>query len=255
MATAVESEYRDGVRILRMEFGRANALGPDVCAALSRAMDEDSAPTVLTGEERIFSAGLDLVALDALDRDAMEEFLETFSVMMMNTLTAAYPLVAAVNGHAVAGGCVLAMACDHRIGVSGEYQVGMNEMALGLTLPAVVTEILRGKLTPEYARTVILGGALYTPDEALQVGLLDDLASSPDDAVERACEQARQLHRSPREFAAMKGTLVCPIAERFRDTRAALDRRFLDSWFSEPANETRRRTIERLQKRRSTSGS
>lgn len=250
MDAAIRTESRDGVRVLHMEFGSANALGPDTCAALAAALAANPGPTVLTGEGTIFSAGLNLVALDSLDRDAMEDFIETFSVMMVRALTAPYPLIAAVNGHAVAGGCVLAMACDHRVGVSGDFKVGMNEMAIGLTLPAIVTEIIRGKLTPDHARTVILGGALYEPDEAFDVGLLDHLLASPDEVVERACHEARELNRSPREFAAMKGSLVSPIIERFRDTREALDRRFLDSWFGEPAIEMRRKTIERLQKKR-----
>lgn len=252
MEDGVRTEERDGVRVVRMEFGSANAIGPESCAALERVLESGGGPTVLTGEGRVFSAGLDLVKLDPLDREAMEDFVERFSVMMVRALTAPYPLIAAVNGHAVAGGCVLAMACDHRVGVAGDTKIGMNEMAIGLTLPAVVIEILRGRLTSDHARTVILGGALYTPEEALDVGLLDHLVADADQAVDRACRDARELNRSPREFSAMKGSLVSPIVERFRDTREALDRRFLDSWFAEPATRTRRQTLERLKGRRSS---
>lgn len=246
MKEPIRSESRDGVRVLHMEFGSANALRPGVARALVDALDQEHGPTVLTGEGRVFSAGLDLVALDPIGRDEMEEFLEEFNILMARTLTAPYPLVAAVNGHAVAGGCVLAIACDHRVGVAGDYKIGMNEMAIGLTLPAIVIEILRGKLAAEHAHEVILGGNLYGPEEAIDVGLLDHAVESPDAAIQRACREASELGKFPREFGAMKGSLVSPIVERFKETREALDHRFLDSWFGDTAVQTRREAIARL---------
>lgn len=247
--TDLRIEERDGVRIIRMEFGRANAISPAVAESLTRELGAGQIPTVLTGEGRIFSAGLDLLSLEGHDREAMEDFVERFSVMLTRALTAPYPLLAAVNGHAVAGGCVLGMACDYRVGVEGPYKIGMNEMAIGLTLPAIVTEIIRGRLDPSHARRVILGGALYAPEDACAVGLLDEVASDGDAAIDRACEEARRLGRARREFAAMKGSLVSPIVERFRATREALDRRFLDSWFSDETRELRQETVARLRQK------
>ncbi len=243
----IRDEEHNGVRLLRMELGSGNALGPRAVEAISAALDAEQRPTVLTGEGDIFSAGLDLVELAAFSRDEMAAFVEKFSILMTRTLTTRYPLVAAVNGHAVAGGCVLAMACDRRIGTRGDFKIGMNEMAIGLTLPAVVTEILRDKLASDQARTVILGGALYAPQEAQRAGLLDTVADSADQAVDRACEIARDLGKSLAEFATMKGSLTAPIMERFQQTRTALDRRFIDSWFAPPATELREKMLERLQ--------
>ncbi len=245
----IRSEEVDGVRVLRMEFGAANALSPSVGHALLAELEADPRPTVLTGEGSVFSAGLNLVALDPFGREEMEAFVEDFSILMTRALTTRYPLVAAVNGHAVAGGCVLAMACDYRVGVDGAFKVGMNEMAIGLTLPAVVTEILRGRLSPEHARTVILGGALYSPADAVEVGLLDEVAVDADEAIVRAAQIARDFGKAPAEFAAMKGSLVAPITERLQHTREALDRRFVDSWFGDQATELRRAAIERLKSR------
>jgi enoyl-CoA hydratase len=245
----IRAETRNGVRLLRMELGSGNALGATAIQAITTALDAEQRPTVLTGEGHIFSAGLNLVELAAYSRDEIASLVETFSVLMTRTLTTRYPLVAAVNGHAVAGGCVLAMACDRRIGTRGDYKIGMNEMAIGLTLPAVVTEILRDKLAPEQARTVILGGALYNPEEAQRAGLLDSVADSAGEAIDRACEVARDLDKSPAEFAAMKGSLTAPIMERFQQTRRALDRRFVDSWFAPTASELRQKMLDRLQSR------
>lgn len=250
MADLTRTEVRDGVRLIRMDFGSANALGPRAAADLIAALEGDSRPTVLTGSGAVFSAGLNLVELDPLARDELTAFVERFSVLMMQVLTTSYPLVAAVNGHAVAGGCVLAMACDHRVGTAGNFKIGMNEMALHLTLPAVVTEILRGKLTTEHARTVILGGALYDPQAASEVGLLDEVATSAEQAIDRACDVARQLGRSGPEFAAMKGSLVAPITAKFRETRSALDHRFVESWYGEAATRMRRDALQRMRERR-----
>jgi len=242
----IHSETADGARILRMEFGAANALGPQVVEALLAELRREQIPTVITGEGSVFSAGLNLVELGPLGRQEIAAFVERFSVLMTLVLTTRYPLVAAVNGHAVAGGCVLSMACDHRIGIDGPFTIGMNEMAIGLTLPAVVTEILRGKLAADDARTVILGGTLFSPADAVDVGLLDEIATDSDAAIRRALEVARDLGKSPTEFAAMKGSLVAPITERLQQTREALDTRFVESWFSEQTTELRLDLVTRL---------
>jgi enoyl-CoA hydratase len=242
----IRTESADGVRVIRMEFGAANALGPTAIRALTAEIKREQTPTVLTGEGSVFSAGLNLVELEAIERDDLAEFVEDFSILMTLALTARYPLVAAVNGHAVAGGCVLAMACDHRVGLDGPFKVGMNEMAMGLTLPAVVTEILRGKLSPNTARTVILGGALFSPSDAVAVGLLDETATDAHTTMARATAIARDLGKAPAEFAAMKGSLVAPITERLQQTRTALDIRFVESWYSQQATALRRDIVAKL---------
>lgn len=229
-----------------MEFGAANALGPTSIAALVAELKREQVPTVLTGEGSVFSAGLNLVELEPLDRETFPKFVEDFTVLMTLALTARYPLIAAVNGHAVAGGCVLAMACDHRIGVDGAFKIGMNEMAIGLTLPAIVTEILRGKLTPDKARTVILGGALYAPSDAVNEGLLDEVEPDAESALNRAVAFAGSLAQAPAEFASMKGSLVAPITERLQHTREPMDIRFVESWFREPALSLRRNIVAKL---------
>jgi enoyl-CoA hydratase len=249
MNSGLKIEDHDGVRLLRMQFGSANALGPTVVTELRSALRASATPTVLTGERRAFSGGLNLLELSSYGREEMVEFVTHFSGLMLEALAAPYPLVAAVNGHAVAGGCVLAMACDRRVGVDGPFKVGMNEMAIGLTLPSVVTEILRGKLSPEHAHTVILGGALYPPSEALGVGLLDDVADGVAAAESRAVEIARGLGRSLAEFAAMKRSLVAPIVRACDGSREELDTAFVDSWFAEPASRLRASMIERLRER------
>ena len=118
--------------VLRMRAGKANAMGPawlermetlldDVLAARARAL-------VITGYEGFFSAGLDLPALDALDEQAMGAFMSGFSRTMLRIFELPMPVVAAVNGHAIAGGCVLALQADVRIGAASDFRIGLNEV-------------------------------------------------------------------------------------------------------------------------------
>ena len=247
MSEPLAIEERDGVAVLRMQFGRANALNPEVVAHLRAGFDQASPlPTVLTGEGSIFCAGLDLVSLDRMTREEMEAFVERFSALMVQVLTARQPVIAAVNGHAVAGGCVLALACDQRVGTAGDFKIGMNELAIGLTLPAVALEIPRGVLTPAALRKVVLAAELVDPQRARSLGLLDEVADDAETAVDRACEIARHLGREPEAFAHVKGSVVLPIADGIRELRAALDYRFVDTWFSAAATVTRQAAVARL---------
>ncbi len=247
MSSGMVIEQRDGVRVARMEFGRANAMNHDLLDGLAAALTAgDPQPTVLTGEGRIFSAGLDLVTLDTLDRDEFEKFLTRLSATMIQVLTTPYPLVAAVNGHAVAGGCVLALACDYRVGTEGEFKIGMNELSIGLPLPAVASEIPRGALTPQTYRTVVMSGVLMAPETAKRVGIFDMLSEDAESCIEQACTLARAQGKSPQAFAAVKATVIAPILNAIKELREPLDRRFVDIWFSDAAAALRRETIANL---------
>lgn len=248
MSSGLVIEQRDGVRVLRMEFGRANAMNRELLDGLAAGLtDGDPQPTVLTGEGRVFSAGLDLVTLDSIDRDGLEGFLTRFAATMIQVLTTPYPLVAAVNGHAVAGGCVLALACDYRVGTEGEFKIGMNELSHGLPLPAVASEIPRGALTPQTYRTVVMSGVLMAPETARQVGLLDMVSADAESCIERACTLARAQGKSLEAFAAVKAAVVAPVVNAIKAMREPLDRRFVDIWFSDATTASRRETIESLQ--------
>ena len=247
MPSGLIIENRDGVRVVRMEFGHANAMNQEMLDNLAAGLaDGEQQPTVLTGEGNIFSAGLDLVALDCLDRDGLEKFLTRFSATMIQVLTAPYPLVAAVNGHAVAGGCVLALACDYRVGTEGEFKIGMTELSHGLPLPAVASEIPRGTLTPQTYRTVVMSGVLMKPEIAKQVGIFDMVNKDSDNCIDQACILAQQHGKSPEAFAAVKAAVVAPIVNAIKILREPLDHRFLDIWFSEIATTSRREIIKRL---------
>ena len=133
------------VAILKLENGKANSISPLFLERLERLLAEigDARAAVMIGQGSAFSAGLDLPALVDLDRAAMRSFILRFDAAMLRVFELPVPLVAAVNGHAVAGGCVLALQADVRIGADREARIGLDETQLGIGLPAVVLETLR----------------------------------------------------------------------------------------------------------------
>ena len=152
-----------------MRAGKANAIGTAFLDRLSAQLDavesSGASALVLTGEGTAFSAGLDLPEVAGLDRARLERFIRRFSEVMLRVFTLPVPVVAAINGHAIAGGCVLAMQADVRLAAAGDYRIGLNEVQIGLGLPAVVVETLRAQVSPASLGPVALEGR-PRPEEA-----------------------------------------------------------------------------------------
>src|SRR5258707_15297863 len=131
-------------------------------------------PVLLKGDTGGFSAGLKLKEVAGLDRDGMLRFLELLEEMVDTVFNYAGPTVAAVNGHAIAGGCVLALCCDHRIATDDRsIRIGLNEVALGLEFPPRVMGVVRRRVPPRSIERVTLEAGLHDPRRALELGLID----------------------------------------------------------------------------------
>jgi enoyl-CoA hydratase len=234
-------EWRDGLALVRLTSGKANALNPRSLAAIERALDEaaggDARGVVLTGYERFFSAGLDLVTLYGLERDAMDGFMAWFDAVMLRVFAFPRPVVAALGGHAVAGGAVLALACDARVMGAGSARFGLNEIRLGVPFPASALEIVRHAVPARSVETVLYDGELVDPRAALERGLVSEVVDG--DVVEAARRVCGRLAAAPTSaFEAVKAALKGPAVERARATLAPLRRAFVDAWY---APEARRR--------------
>jgi enoyl-CoA hydratase len=235
----VEAPFRivrhGAIAEVHLECGKANALNPRALDALAAALEQvdrgDAGGVVLTGYDRFFSAGLDLVGLYPLDRAAMEAFVARFDRVMLDVFAFPRPVVAAINGHAVAGGCILALACDARLMAAGPGRIGLNEIRLGLPFPAAALEIARRAIPAASLDTALYGGQLYTPDEALERGLVDGLAAA--DVVVEArsfCERLAELPAAA--FRTIKASLQAPALGQAEAARDDLRRAFVDAWFS-----------------------
>ena len=240
--------------VLRMRAGKANAIGPAWLARMETLLDEALAAQpralVITGYESFFSAGLDLPALDTLGRDQMGSFVVAFSRTMLRVFELPLPVVAAINGHAIAGGCVLALQADVRIGARTDFRMGLNEVQLGIALPAVVLETLRAQVPPQSLLPVALEGRLFAPEEALTLGLLHELVA-PERLEQRAAERALELGSlPPQAFAAIKRAIRAPVVQRLRDLVSEDAGAWADSWSSDEGRERRRQAIERLTRKK-----
>jgi enoyl-CoA hydratase len=247
-ASGYEIRIEEEVALLRMDRGKGNAMDGPFLEGLMEALDEaaaaDPCGLVLTGSGRVFSAGLNLPALTPLDREGMTAFMGTFREAFLRLLEFPGRTVAAVNGHAVAGGALLACACDHRAGAKGDYHVGVRETALGVGLPRCGMEVLRRALSPRILEEVTVFGRLYTPAQALEMGMLHEIVPGRrllDVARERAARD-REVPRAA--LAQVRRGLVAPFAERIR--RGGDDADWVDTWFSEEAQRRIGETVARL---------
>ena len=171
----VSYELHDGIATVVMDDGKANALSLAVQAELNAALDRalsEKAILVLTGRKNTFSAGFDLPTVMAGGGNAVNMFLGGFR-LAERLLSYPRPVVAAVNGHAMAMGLFLAACADYAIGVDGAYKIVANEVAIGITMPRSALEICRQRLAPAHFNRAMLSSETYTPAAAIAAGFLD----------------------------------------------------------------------------------
>jgi enoyl-CoA hydratase len=192
---------QDGSAVVRMARPPVNAIDIEFAAELDGALTRlESDPAVravvLAGEEGCFSAGLDLKVLPSYDRAQQRELLLTFGRALLRLYGFPRPVVGAIDGHAIAGGFILAIACDYRIGGRGKYEFGLTEVRVGVPFPIAPLELVRAELGRETTRRLVLTARTAGPEEALGWGALDEL--HPVGEVEaRALDVAGELATLP----------------------------------------------------------
>lgn len=201
---------------LTLEAPGKNALGtPLMKQLLEELRDAGQRPILLSGAGDAFSAGLNLKEVVSLDETSMRAFLELLEELVATLLSHPGPTVAAVNGHAIAGGCVLARACDHAVASANpRARIGLNEIAIGLRFPPRTLRAMRHRIPPSRHPAVFLGAGLHRPEDALRLGLVDEVA---DDCQAVAMAHLTRLAGHPRAaYAAAKAQLL----EGVLDTRS-----------------------------------
>ena len=192
-STLIRYSLRDGIAEVVMDDGAVNKMSSEMLSAPADACDRaeaDHAVLMLRGRSGVFSAGFDLKTFQQ-GREATLEMMRLGARLARRLLSFPYPVVCACTGHAYPMGAFLLLAADRRIGTTGDYRIGMNETAIGLTLPLFAVEIARQRLSPAYFQRVTTGD-LYRPEEAVVAGFLDEVV--PAERLEaRAQEVARGL--------------------------------------------------------------
>lgn len=230
----IETKITEGIAVLTMSHGKVNALDIEFCEALAARFKElatlaEAKAVVLTGQGNVFSAGVNLIRLSEGGESYVRQFLPVLHKFFEAVYFHPRPVVAAVNGHAIAGGCVLAACADRRIMARGQGRVGVTELLVGVPFPVLAFEAMRAAVPAQYLAEVIYSGATYETDAALQRGLIDDVAE-PAEVLEDAYAVAQELAAlSPPAFAQSKAQIRQLAAERVK-AGAASEKAATDIW-------------------------
>ena len=227
-----ELTHRGRVAVLRMTHGRANAMDLEFCRALSaqiQACQQSAAGAlVITGQGRIFSAGVDLPRLVSGGAAYVREFLPAMNHAFEALFAFPKPLVAAVNGHAIAGGCVMTCCADYRIMAREPGRIGIPELLVGVPFPVVPLEIVRFA-APQHLQALIYRGLTLSADDALRDGLIDSVVD-PEGVVDEAVKVGESLAAVPFEaFHLTKRLLRAPALHRMHDG-GVIDSIVQDAW-------------------------
>jgi len=196
---------------------------------------------------KLFCPGLDLVSLVDRDREAMRDFMNRFATVLWGLFGLLKPVVAAINGPAVAGGCILAMAADARVIARGA-PIGLNEVKIGVPLPWSVVILLKSTVPPTSLAEVALLGRNFDGEEAVRVGLADAVVER--DQLEAAALARLQefAEKDALAFGATKGWLRSQTVATMKAHETETADVWLDAWFSAPTRERLRHMVEALRK-------
>jgi enoyl-CoA hydratase/carnithine racemase len=234
-STLVERIEHGSIRELKLARGPVNALNPELCGALSAALADAARDgvqgLVLSGGPKVFSAGLDVPYLLSLgdDRAALTAAWESFFDAARALAAFPSPVVAAIAGHAPAGGCVLALCCDYRVMASGPFRIGLNETQVGLVAPEGIQHLLRRVVGLHRAERLLVAGDLVEAERAHAIGLVDELTDIDDVGV-RARVWLEALLLLPRQPVLQTRAIArADVIAALAPERIQLDR-FIDAW-------------------------
>lgn len=248
----IERTDAGGIRIVKLAHGKVSAMDLELANAFMAEMEAARDPSVraviLTGSGSSFSAGVDLFRVVKDGRDYALRFLPALDNMLLAALTLPKPLIAAVNGHAIAGGCILAAACDHRIMTEGNGRIGIPELAVGVPFPALPLQIMAARVSDGALRDLVYTGRTVMIDEARTLGLIDEKCPAGM-LMDRAMEVAERMALIPAgAFALTKETLVAPILERTKQLAPA-NARVTQAWTEPHTYDTIRAYLEKTIKK------
>ena len=228
----IHREDRDGIAVLRIEHGKANTLDMELCNAVVEAFEHagDARAVVLTGTGRIFSAGVDLFRVLEGGRRYIEAFVPAMCRAFERVFVHPAPVVAAANGHAIAGGCLLVAAADQRLMAAGAARIGLPELQVGVPFPPLALEIMRFATPPQHFQTIVYRAGTHEPEAALALGLLDEVVE-PDALLDRALDRAERLASVPADtFAITKREIRRPAMVRVRSLAQTAAREVQAQW-------------------------
>ena len=249
----IKTIEHQAIRELRLDRPPANALSPELILALRNAIQaapaEGALALILSGSPGRFSGGLDIPLLLGLDRPAMAELWRNFYGLLGAIAGSPVPIVAAITGHAPAGGTVLALFCDWRVMADGDYKIGLNEVQVGISLPPIILSGLQRLVGHRQAERLAVTGELLSSRDAARLGLVDELAS-PEKVVDRALEVCQRLIALPAEaMTSTRREARADLVAIFEAQQESEQQRVIEGWWSPSTQATLRALAERLGKK------
>ncbi len=234
----IKTDINGDIGIVSIDRPPVNAINPDLVLALKDALDsfksnDDINGVILKGRDGIFSAGLDITHLFPKDREYIEGFWKDFSALLLSMFSYKKPFYSSIGGHCPAGGTVMVIMTDYRIMAEGKFVIGLNEVDVGLTVPYGLSSVFQYVTGTRNAEDLLLKARLISPDEALRMGLVDELCSLEnllDVTLERIAVVASLFSPHQIETKRILREKTFSIFENNLTKDTAL---ILDSWFSE----------------------
>lgn len=218
MTDHVSYSQTDNIATLTMDDGKANAFGFEMISALSEALakaQSDAGIVLLKGRPGVFSAGFDLKVMNE-GQQAMADMIGRGANLLMDLFLHPQPIVMACSGHSLAAGALILLTGDYRVGIDGAFKIGLNETAIGMTMPHFGIELARNRLGSEALTQTVLNAQLYDPKEAAVIGYLDQSVehSQLDFTVQEKLKSLLSLDK--KAFAASKRAIRTTTAELIR---------------------------------------
>jgi enoyl-CoA hydratase/carnithine racemase len=234
----LELVKEQGIATVTLCRGKVNPINEAVIDELTDCFGELAADpwtraVILTGKGKFFTYGFDIPEFLSYGREDFLRYLTKFTDFYRQVFLHPKPVVAALNGHTMAGGCMIAIACDYRIMVRGKARISLNEINFGASLFAGSVEIMKMWLGQKNAETAVYGGVMYSAEEALELGLIHE-AAAEEDLMRKAGEIAAEYAaRDTIAFGSIKKLLRGPLAEEIRKRERDSILEFTDIWYSE----------------------
>ncbi|NPU83243.1 MAG: enoyl-CoA hydratase/isomerase family protein [Syntrophaceae bacterium] len=234
----LECSREQGIATVTLSRGKVNALNEAVIDEMTAcirdlAVDPAVRAVILTGRGKFFTYGFDIPEFLEYGKEDFLRYLTKFTNFYGALFLYPKPVVAALNGHTMAGGCMIAIACDYRTMVTGKARISLNEINFGSSLFAGSVEIMKMWLGQRNAETAVYTGALYSAEEALRLGLVHE-AVAEEDLAPRAMKIAEEFAaKDGAAFRSIKKLLRGPLAEKIRERERASLLEFVDIWYSE----------------------
>jgi 3,2-trans-enoyl-CoA isomerase len=245
---------KDRLAIITLNRPKSNALNREMITELDDMLQNISADplisgALITGREPFFSAGLDLIELYGYNEEEAKSFWELFIKFTINITSFKKPLVAAINGHSPAGGCVIALACDARVMAEGKFIIGLNEVPVGIMVPYSIFKLYSFWIGSATAAKSLLEGKLFTPEEALSIGLIDELVK-PESIMTAAERKVRKyMAFAPATWQQSKLNIRKEVIEATKANQSEYLDSMLEQWWSPSTRSTLKTIIDSLQKK------